>query len=219
MKVGTFPSYCGGRILIGLTTNLYTDGRYYQLPAHPLVTASEGEQETNSPGLIEGKYRWGTTKTEGNLTIGSPLADKTKDVVESELRRAILSNHHAGLLVSRFTVDRKKDIEIPHLARMWNCPWGGPISDAFPGIPNVLEDFQYLLYHCLHLSGDYAFVHAVTNQNQTEAAGFLEKTGFTVTGKGAKNHYSNVCTNWIGDRTKIGPILEKQMRRFDDHIA
>lgn len=216
MKIGTFPHYCGGRLLVGLSAvGPHMSKDYLSFPCN-FADASAYR-----------KVPFGLTGS----TLPSLISQHKCEIPERTLNEwriinCLIENHARP--VEFFAEDLKKgEKQIGYHAVKYRFQ---EKSGSFFGIYSAeqamshalvsdkIEDNLYALYWSLMAGGDFKYVNAVTqDRGQPFAREVLDAAGFKAVGTGRKSEYANDCTMWLGDSDNILPILEKHKDRYDFH--
>lgn len=226
MHLHYYPSYCGGRILTGLTC-LELDRFHKTVDGYRLsvMTLRADGEKTNKPDPEPGQQIISYYKGRffSRPAIGSVVI-KDKEEAKLEVVKNILIED--GLMncnrISYETVNKWGDPMINVETFDKKVFERSVIGYGKPGqqppqlqqtVPEDLGDFQFCLYSLLKHHGDFKFVYAVTNQSQYKGAELLEKSGFKLIGEGKKNQHAAVCKSWQGDRDDIYNSIKDTMNR------
>ncbi len=225
MRVTQFPLYCGGRLLFGLSVLKGTPANVMPILRTKMIAPkAKFSPENFSNSAYSRICTDNNVQTEILKSAGLSLNDMvmianltTAGIIPlhyRELREPDAARDNWGYKMDRVHIEPIPKRVRPYWMQEGNNPSHAPISV----IPDNKEDFYYLLHHTLKVSGNYAFVHAVTNINQTEQGKWLEEAGFTVSGEGAKPG-GHKCVNWIGNNKKLDPFLDDYKHQHKFHLG
>lgn len=225
MHLHYYPSYCGGRILTGLTCleldkyNKTVDG--YRVS---VMTLRADGARTDRPDPEPGKRIDGWYK--GRLFSRAATALLTfKDAEEAKLEVVKNILIEDGLMnCNRISYETRNSwgddiVEVETFDKtvfsrsIIGYGTTGRPTELQQRIPEDLGDFQLCLHAMLKHHGDFKFVYAVTNTSQEVAAGFLEASGFKCTGTGKKNVHASTCKSWQGDSKEVYKAIESTLTR------
>lgn len=231
MKLQYFPSYCGGRILTGLSGSSYlnhrgggADGMVNMHVACILTKDFKTDPKDTTTDLDRNKINGFELYRPGGAFMKIPFAD----IAVEEVKNILAQN--SAMQIERVAYPSKDEWgdqvwraeNIKGFQRSWNAynyatPGQlsqGPYPPFCSYVPSTIEAFHAALYTLLKLNGDFKYVYAVTSPGQSAARKYLEESGFKMIGKGKKNEMSNACENWQGDSKEIMPIMAKSLDLF-----
>lgn len=227
MYLHYFPSYCGGRILTGLsvldvdTYNRIVGGEYRVSVVTIRADGARTDKANPEPGRPIADFYNGKKLTRpvlSTLTVPNKETARLEIVKNILIQDGLMKCNRISYITTNSWGDPMSNTEtfpdsvFSKSVGMFSDP-GKPPVEFQHSVPEDLGDFQYCLFGLLKHHGDFKFTYAVTNPTQDKAASFLEASGFKCVGKGAKNAHASVCHSWQGDREEIWSAIRNTMNR------